>query len=137
MDLLSRLRSFKGANNMIQREDIVASINTHCEALSAADKYSWLRIWADDAVIEDPVGVSIYRGLKEISTRLWSEIIAISPMKLWLEEEIIVCSKEAIAIFAAEVMSQDGRRKVGPIVDHFVFNNDGKISQMRAFWKYE
>ena len=25
---------------------------------------------------------------------------------------------------------------VGPLVDHFTFNDDGKITMMRAFWKY-
>jgi steroid Delta-isomerase len=122
---------------MVNREVIVASIETHCQALSANDKNAWLQIWADDVVIEDPVGVSIYRGLEAVSTALWAEIEAISPIKLWLEVEIIVCGNEAIAILAAEVNSATGRRRVGPIVDHFLFNKEGKIAQMRAFWKYE
>ena len=122
----------------MQHQDvIISSIETHCQALSNNDKSAWLEIWAKDAVIEDPVGVSTYRGLEEISTALWSEIAAISPMKLWLVEEIIVCGNEAIAILAADVKSGWGRRKVGPIVDHFVFNNEAIISQMRAFWKVE
>jgi steroid delta-isomerase len=25
---------------------------------------------------------------------------------------------------------------VGPLVDHFTFDDAGKISMMRAFWKY-
>jgi len=35
------------------------------------------------------------------------------------------------------VVSQKGAlTHVGPIVDHFTFNEQGKISSMRAFWKY-
>ncbi|MFV8816861.1 nuclear transport factor 2 family protein [Haliea sp. E17] len=120
---------------MQHQDAIVRSIETHCHALSNNDKCAWLEIWAEDAVIEDPVGVSTYRGVAEIGTALWSEIEAISPMKLWLMEAVIVCGNEAIAILAADVKSGSGRRRVGPIVDHFIFDNAAKISQMRAFWK--
>jgi len=122
---------------MVSRARIIASIERHCQALTANDKGAWLTIWANDVVIEDPVGVSRYEGLDAVSTALWREIEAISPLTLWLENEVIVCGNEAIAILMAEVSSDGGRRKVGPIIDHFVFGADGKIIQMRAFWKYD
>lgn len=123
---------------MPDRETIVRSIQIHCRAISAHNKAAWLQIWADDAEIEDPVGVSTYRGIEAVSTGLWAEIEAIKPINLWLEKDIIVCGDEAIAILAAEVGSGQARRLVGPIVDHFfTFNEDGKIAKMRAFWKYD
>lgn len=122
---------------MSSRDQIVASIEKHCQALTANDKESWLKIWANDVVIEDPVGVSRYEGLDTVSTALWAEIEAISPLTLWLEHEVIVCGDEAIAILMAEVGSEGEKRTVGPIVDHFIFNGEGKISQMRAFWKHD
>ena len=122
---------------MLTRDLIVASIEKHCQALSANDRASWLQIWADDAVIEDPVGVSRYEGIEAISTALWAEIENISPLTLWLEDEVIVCGNEAVSILMADVSSATGRRRVGPIIDHFIFNAEGKVSQMRAFWKYE
>jgi len=123
--------------DMPSRTQIIASIELHCRALSANDKESWLQIWADDVVIEDPVGVSRYEGLEAVSTALWAEIEAISPLTLRLGSEVIVCGNEAVAILMAEVSSTGGSRTVGPIVDHFIFDADGKISRMRAFWKYE
>jgi len=60
----------------------------------------------------------------------------LTPMKLWLERDVIVCGNEAIALLHGVVTREGALRKVGPIVDHFTFNEDGKIKMMRAFWKY-
>ena len=57
-------------------------------------------------------------------------------MHLWLERDVIVCGNEAIAILFG-VVTSGTLRKVGPIVDHFTFDEDGKIKSMRAFWKYK
>lgn len=82
------------------------------------------------------MGVDIYRGLESLRTSFWKLIDNLSPMKLWLERDVIVCGGEAIAILHGVVTSEGKLQKVGPIVDHFTFNEDGKIKSMRAFWKY-
>jgi len=121
---------------MPTREQIIVAIETHCRSITKNDKATWLQIWAEDVVIEDPVGVSTYCGLAAVGTAFWAEIEAINPIRLWLEEDIIICSNEAIAILAAEVGPGQPRRNVRPIVDHFTFNEEGKIVRMRAFFKY-
>lgn len=122
---------------MPDTEAMVATIKAHCKTLTDRDKEAWLSLWADDAVLEDPVGVDTYRGLETLRTEFWGLIEALSPMKLWLDRDVIVCGNEAIAILYG-VVSQNGKlTKVGPIVDHFVFNEAGKVSSMRAFWKYQ
>jgi len=122
---------------MPDRDAMVAAIETHCRALTAGDKEAWLRIWADDVVLEDPVGVDTFRGIDSLRTRFWDIIESISPMRIWLEQEVIVCGHEAIAILAADVNREGPTHGVGPLVDHFTFNEEGRIASMRAFWKYE
>jgi steroid delta-isomerase len=34
------------------------------------------------------------------------------------------------------VTRKGAMQHVGPLVDHFTFNQEGKITMMRAFWKY-
>jgi steroid delta-isomerase len=121
---------------MPNRDAMIAAIETHCRALSAGDKAGWLSIWADDAVLEDPVGVDTFRGVEALATAFWPIVASISPLRIWLKEEVIVCGNEAIAILEADV-TRDGAARVAPIVDHFIFNSDGKIASMRAFWKYD
>jgi steroid delta-isomerase len=121
---------------MPERERMIAAIKAHCRTLSSHDKEAWLDLWAEDAVLEDPVGVDIYRGLEALGGEFWKLIKALSPMKLWLSKEVIVCGHEAIGMLDG-VVTQGGKiRRVGPIVDHFTFHEDGKIGMMRAFWNY-
>ncbi len=115
---------------------IIAAINAHCETLSDHDKDGWLALWADDSVLEDPVGVDTYTGIESLRTSFWKLVTDLSPMKLWLERDVIVCGNEAIAILQGVVTREGSLQHVGPLVDHFTFNDAGKIAMMRAFWKY-
>src|SRR3546814_308551 len=112
------------------------AIAEHCKTLSNRDKEGWLSLWADDVVLEDPVGVDTFRGIDALRTTFWKFIEDLSPMKLWIERDVIVCGNEAIAILHGVVTKEGTLHHVGPIVDHFTFNDDGKIKMMRAFWKY-
>jgi len=116
---------------------MIAAIKTHCRTLSARDKDGWLEIWDQDAVLEDPVGVDTYRGKSTLEDTFWGLVEQLSPMKLWLDRDVIVCGNEAIAILHGVVSKEGTLSRVGPIVDHFVFNEAGKIISMRAFWKYD
>src|SRR5262249_1030584 len=121
---------------MPNRAAMIAAIVTHCRALSAGDRAGWLSIWADDVILEDPVGVAPFHGLEALATDFWPIVESISPLRLQLEAEVIVCGHEAIAILAADITRAGAADRVAPIVDHFTFNPDGKIARMRAFWKY-
>lgn len=126
-----------GREKVPDQESIVAAIKAHCDSLSAGDKDAWLDLWAQDCVLEDPVGVDRFEGRDTLATTFWGMIEQISPMKIWLEREIIVCGHEAIAILFGVVSPRGKMTRVGPIVDHFTFDADGKIASMRAFWKYD
>ena len=118
-------------------KEINATIQAHCDTLSDHDKEGWLALWADDTVLEDPVGVDTYRGIEGLRTSFWKLVDDLSPMKLWLERDVIVCGNEAIAILQGVVTREGAMQHVGPLVDHFTFNAEGKITMMRAFWKYD
>ena len=122
---------------MPDREAMVATIETHCRTISAGDREGWLRIFADDVVLEDPANIDIYRGVEAVGTAFWNEILTISPMRVWLQEEVIICGHEAIAIMAADVTLDGTPHRTAPIVDLFSFNEEGKVTAMRAFWKAE
>lgn len=120
---------------MPDREHIVAAINTHCRAESALDKETWMALFADDIVVEDPVGVNTTRGIEALGTDFWASVERAEP-KLELLEEIIVCGNEAIAILSAEINHDGGRMMLKPIVVNFVYNEAGKVRQLRSFMNY-
>jgi steroid Delta-isomerase len=121
---------------MPDADAIVATIKAHCETLSNHDKDGWLALWADDTVLEDPVGVDTYNGIDTLRTSFWKLVSDLSPMKLWIERDVVVCGNEAIAILQGVVTRDGAMHHVGPLIDHFTFDDAGKISMMRAFWKY-
>ena len=122
---------------MVDSAKMIAAIKAHCRTLSDHDKDGWLELWDDNAVLEDPVGVDTYRGKETLATTFWLLVEQLTPMKLWLERDVIVCGSEAIATLNGVVSKQGKLSRVGPIVDHFTFNEAGKIISMRAFWKYD
>jgi hypothetical protein len=121
---------------MPTKEAIIATVKAHCRSENELDKAAWLSNFADNAVNEDPVGADvIFRGIEELSTTLWDQVVRAEP-RLELVEELIVCGNEAIAILAVEFGQGDARLTISPIVAHFTFNKAGKIAGIRSFFNY-
>ena len=120
---------------MPDRNMMVAAVETHLRASGEGNREEWLTIWADDAEVEDPVGAPPHKGIAALRDTFWAMSRNAQP-KMTLLEEVIVCGNEAIAIMQAEVGPADKRMTLKPIVDHFTFNDSGKIMKMRAFFAY-
>lgn len=120
---------------MPDRDAIVEAVKTHCRAESALDKPAWLALYADDIVLEDPVGTPPIEGIEALSTRFWAGVERAQP-KVELIDEVIVCGNEAIATLCAEINADGGRRTLRPIVVHLVFNAAGRIERLRSFFNY-
>jgi steroid delta-isomerase len=119
---------------MPHAEQMIAAIETYCRAETEKDRDTWLALFAEGIVHEDPVGVATRTGIEGVS-QLWEMIVA-GDVDLRLTDDVIVCGNEAIALMSCETGPADARRKTGPIVDHFTFDDDGKIVTLRAFYKY-
>jgi steroid delta-isomerase len=119
---------------MPDRDHIGEAIRTYCRAETDKDRETWMALFSEDVVHEDPVGVMTRRGLSELAN-LWDMIVR-GDAHLWLTDDVIVCGDEAMALMACETGPADARRKTGPIVDHFVFDAAGKIASVRAFYKF-
>lgn len=120
---------------MPSREHIVEAISTHCRAENALDKETYLALFADDVIIEDPVGVNTTRGFEALATDFWASVVKAEP-QLKLLEDVIVCGNEAIAILEAEINHDGGRITIAPIVVNFVYNDAGKVRHLRSFMNY-
>lgn len=120
---------------MPKPEAIVEAITTYCRAETEGDKDAFMALFAEKVLHEDPVGIAIRHdraGLEE----LWGMAQA-GNVELWLDQEVIVAGTEAIAIMRCRTGPADARHEIGPIVDHFVFDQAGKITSVRAFYKFD
>ncbi len=121
---------------MPDRETMIAAVKMHIHGESTGDREGWLKIFAEDIVIEDPVGSGgIYRGIAVVGTTFWGQAQR-AGAKLQLLEDVIVCGNEAVAILKAEIGPADSRRTLSPIIGHFTFNEAGKVAGLRAFFDY-
>lgn len=102
-------------------------VERYVEAFEKADEAIIREIYAEDAVVEDPVGSDVKNGIEEI-VEFYRQGFA-SGAKLKLTQPVRVAGN-SIA-FAFDVVLND--MTISPI-DVFEMNADGKIQSMKAYW---
>jgi steroid Delta-isomerase len=109
-------------------------ITAYCTAESAKDVPGWVGLFADDATHEDPVGAPVTRGRAALE-EFFRGVCAMD-LELFETAPPIVCANEAVAFLAVRVGTGAERQILEPIVDHFVFGEDGRFSALRTFFDY-
>jgi ketosteroid isomerase-like protein len=110
-------------------------------AAMAHDKAAWLELFADDAIVEDPIGPSHFdpegrghRG-KEAIAAFWDKAIAPSELAFHFDRTYVCGDEEAnvghIVITAA------GYRVVAEGVFTYRVDAVGKITALRAYWEVD
>jgi len=111
----------------MENSDKIAAVHRYVEAFDQADIEIIKEIYADDAVVEDPVGTEAHVGIDAICG--FYEGALASGAKLVLTGNPR-CAGNAVAFpFEARMPGM-----VMQIIDVFEFNEAGKVIQMRAYW---
>ena len=108
----------------------------------AKDKNGWLALFAEDAVIEDPVGVSPldpsgqgHRG-KEAIARFWDTVIAPGDVAMRVRESY--ASGNECANVVSLVNRMPGGIEIGTdCVIVYRVDEVGRIVSLRAYWEFE
>lgn len=120
------------------RERVTVSLN----AVRAGRREEWLALFAEDAVIEDPVGKSPfdpiglgYKGLVAIGG-FWDEVIAQNKLFDYAINQSHVCGNEvaSVAKFAITTMA-DQPWDLDLVIIHS-FTDAGQIASIRGFWEF-
>jgi steroid delta-isomerase len=118
---------------MVTPEHAKQVIQTYCTAETAKDRDTWLALFAPDATHEDPIGAPVNHGVEAIGA-FFDAGAGQMDLDLHMTAEPIVIGDEALAFLEVHVGSGAERLLLAPIVDHFVFGDDGKIVGLRAFF---
>lgn len=113
--------------------EIRATIESYIEMMCQSDIEGIMALYADDATAEDPVGGDVQEGSEAIKN-FYSMTAPL--LQVELTGPICVAGNEcAFPLLAQLTMGED--ISYLDATDVLTFNDDGKISRMRAYWNPE
>jgi steroid Delta-isomerase len=112
------------------------------EAVGARDKEAWLAVFADDAIIEDPIGPSAFdpegkghRGRDAIS-RFWDMAIAPTTKIEFVFRDTYQCGNEEANV--GQILITTGVYQItAKGVFTYKANDDGQLVALRAYWEMD
>ena len=107
----------------------------------AKDKKNWLSLFADDAIVQDPIGVSPldpegegHKGIEAIE-KFYDTVIANGNIEFNILESI-PCANECANY--AQIVNIVGDVKIETkMIVIYCINSSNKIQSLRAFWDYQ
>ncbi len=110
--------------------------------VSAQNRAAWLELFADDAVLQDPVGISPldpaglgHRGREAIG-RFWDKVIA-RQNGAYAIRESHPCADECANVVNVTRSLPNGRRHEMSFVVVYRVDAAGKIVSLKAYWQFE
>jgi steroid Delta-isomerase len=110
------------------------------EAVTARDKEAWLAVFADDAIVEDPIGPSAFdpegkghRGRDAISA-FWDMAIAPTTKIEFVFRDTYQCGNEEANV--GHILITTGEYQVtAEGVFTYKANDEGRLVALRAYWE--
>lgn len=115
---------------MVSPEHIEATVTRYLELVGGGSAEDIAALFAADATVQDPVGGETHIGRQAI--RGFYANIENTPRQTELLS-LRVAGHEAAFLFAITVGAGEHRIRIEPI-DVMVFDGEGKIASMKAYW---
>ncbi len=108
-------------------DHIRATIGRYIEFMNASDVDSIAELYAEDATLEDPIGTQPLRG-REAIRGFYAAAVG------QVELELTGSPRVAAGEVAFPMHARLGGAQTLEVIDVMVFDDDGRIASMRAFW---
>jgi steroid delta-isomerase len=116
---------------MVSAEHIANAVNRYLELVATGTADEIAELFAEDATVEDPVGGGEVHIGRHAIHGFYKNIENI-PRATELHS-MRVAGHEAAFMFTITVGGEGGKMRIQPI-DVMVFNAEGKIASMKAYW---
>ncbi len=109
----------------------------------AKDRDGWLGLFADDAVVEDPVGPSFVdaegKGQhgKEAITAFYDNVVSQSESLEFTIRQTIECGDEVVNIGELRITLPGNQVGIVPLANIYKVNAEGKLVSLRSFWEQD
>jgi len=110
--------------------------------IEAKDREGWLALFADDGVVEDPIGPSMFdpdgvghRG-KEAIAAFYDNVIAMSDSIRFHMRDTYDCGVEVANVGEIHI-TIGGKVGICHVVSTYRASPDGKLAALRAYWEQD
>jgi steroid delta-isomerase len=113
-------------------------------AVAAGDRETWLSLFADDAVVQDPIGPSPLdpegngqRGIEAIAA-FYDNVIATSEATAFEMNQSYLCGDEVAEVGIIKITLAGGTHQA-VVNGVYTYRTDGrgKIASLRTFWEFD
>lgn len=111
-------------------------------AVEAGDREAWLALFTPDALVEDPIGVSMFdatgeghRGIEAIGA-FFDMAIAPNQIRFAIERSH-AAGNEVANVGAITTTLPDGSKAIVEGVFTYRVDDEGRITALRAYWRDE
>ena len=118
---------------MADAEHIRRIYDRYPELLNKGDVEGIVELYAEDATIEDPIGSDLRRGHDAIRAFYRASAGSVTMKR---SGPVRVAGREA-ATPVVVLMGREGQQSALDVISVMTFDEDGKITSMRAFWSMD
>ena len=121
---------------MISTKIIKETLEKYIQLVDASDVDGIIALYAEGAVVEDPVGTEPHVGIAAVDAFYRN---GLGQMKVNAEltgQVRTTTANEGAMPFVVRVDGEQGKMDIH-VIDVMKFNDDGKIVSMKAYWTYE
>ncbi len=119
---------------MATADQIRAAFEQYVALLTARDADGIAALYAEDATVEDPAGSEPLVGREAIRNFYRAAIARVQPTVALTGPVRILADGRAGAAPLQSRGVRDGRTVTLDIIDVFTFDDDGRVTSMRAYW---
>jgi ketosteroid isomerase-like protein len=111
---------------------LTQTINQYFTHLSNKDSEAWIKLFSPEAVSYDPVGNP--PSIVHNDYQKFFELLNFYRQSETIPENIFVAGNEAAVKWKMSVTARNGNTANAEGITVFIFNQEGKISETRAYW---
>jgi steroid Delta-isomerase len=118
---------------MPTHQEVRATIEAYVAGWKSGDREAWGSLFADDAVLVDPVGKPGHEG-KEAVLGFFDGVQRMPLTFTPNVHRIAVCGTEALLLFRMDAVDANGNGMFIEVADIFTVDDACKIVSLKAYW---
>lgn len=112
---------------------VETAVNEYFRTVSVRDKNAWFALFANGAVVHEPVGTTPAEG-REGLEEVWQVFTGPFASLVIRSDDVFYAGSGAAAVWSAKASATDGRTTAFRGVTVFETDADGKIQTAMSYW---